>query len=78
MPDICEIARAAECMEAGEHVPLQVPGESGPYTWTGYMSQNAVQFGMMRFCTRCGLVYWEPKNPSLEFTTIGGFEGPDD
>jgi hypothetical protein len=70
VPDICDVARVIECIDVGEHDPLQVPGESGPYTWTGYMSQNDVNFGVMHFCKRCGLVYWEPKNPTLEFTVI--------
>lgn len=75
MSDVCEIRRVAECIEEGAHDPLEVPGDSGPFTWTGYMTQNDINFGVMHFCKRCGLVYWEPKNPSLEFHTM---EGPDE
>lgn len=80
MADICEISRLKECMEAGEHEPLEVPGDHGPFEWTGWMSQKNITFGKMQFCKRCGLVYWEPKNPSLEFTIVdpGTFEESDD
>jgi hypothetical protein len=72
VPDICEIAQAKVCIEEGSHVPLEIPGEAGPFKWTGYLTQNNVEFGVMRFCKRCGLVFWEPKNPSIEFTVVDG------
>lgn len=67
--DICEIRRVRECIEAGSHTPLEIPGEDGPFQWSGYLTQNGVEFGIMRFCIRCGLVYWEPKAP-LEFQVV--------
>jgi hypothetical protein len=70
MPDICEIGRLRECMEANTHEPLEVPDHAGMRDFQATMSQYDVPVGVLRCCKRCGLIYWEPPRP-IEFTFIG-------
>lgn len=62
MPDICDIARVQECVEAGSHEALELPGDDD--TAVGLIREG-VEFGAMRACRRCGLMYWEPAPPPV-------------
>lgn len=69
MPDICEIGRLLECVEANAHEPLELPG--GDDTAVG-LQREGVEFGAMRACRRCGLMYWEPVPPPMVLTSTEG------
>jgi len=62
MADICDIARVQECIEAGAHEPVELPG--GDDTAVD-LDRYGVTFGIMMPCRRCGLMYWEPKPPPI-------------
>lgn len=62
MADICEISRLRECMEAGSHEPLELPGDDPS---AAQMERMGVTFGLMHACRRCGILYWEPAPPPV-------------
>lgn len=58
-PDVCDIGRLQECIDAGAHDPLVFPnGEVGKADMRH--GQTGVKFGRAMACRRCGLTYWEP------------------